>query len=227
MKMIIKPLLAISLVIFSLNSLQAQKKVKVTETSEKINDVKGTALKVIINKSSEKAISKAWKKVMKRYGASVKTKRNEIHASNANISTISEYPIQVFAKIENNKKENNQAFSAIFLNGNIPISKSSDVSGFTAAKKIIEDFANQISKEATTEFMKGEESILSGYNKEIKNIDKETKKANKDIANKKKEIEKLESTVKDNAKKKGELEKKIKTQKGKVKDAKKEVDIYK
>jgi len=227
MKNLIKSLLAMSLVLFSLNSLQAQKKVSVTESAEEINGVKGTALTVIINKSSEKEIIKEWKKTMKRYGASVKTKKNEAYASNANISTISEYPIQIFSKIKNNKKEESQTFSAIFLNGNIPISKSSDVSGFTAAKKIIEDFANQMSKAATTEFMKGQEKMLSTYNKEVKNIEKESKKASKDIEKKKKEIEKLENTVKDNEKRKVELEKKIKDQKNKVKDAKKEVDLYK
>ena len=135
---------------------QAQKGVEVTESTEEINDVNGNALRTIINRADEKTISKEWKKLMKSYKASVKTKGNEVHATEVMVSSISEFPIQVYAQI-NEISETEMELLVIFMNGDRSISSSSDISGYTAAKKIVEDFALQISNEATSAFFENEE----------------------------------------------------------------------
>lgn len=227
MKKIIKVLFTVSLVAFSFSNLQAQKQIQVVEVNEKINNAEGNALQVHINKSSDKVVSKEWKKLMKKNGAKVKTKKRDVFATNATIESISEYPIQVFAKITEDKKENYQTLTVIFLNGNIPISKSVDISGYIAAEKILVDFATRVSKEASLALLKAEEKNLKGYNKELKKLEKTNKKAEKTIKSNIKENKKLEKTLEKNNERIETINKEIKSQSSAVKDAQKEVEEYK
>lgn len=227
MRKIIKGVLAISIVVLCMNNLQAQQKIQVIEVSEKINKVEGNALQVNINNSTDKIVAKEWKKLMKKEKATVKTKKREVYATNATIPSISEYPIQIFAKITTDKKDNSQKLTAIFLNGNIPISKSVDVSGYTAAEKMLVEFATDISKQASLNLLKAEEKKLKSQNKELKNLEKENKKANKTIEKNNKENKKLESTIENNEIQIKKINDEIKSQSSAVKNAKKDVDKYK
>lgn len=226
MKNIIKPILLTAISLSMSITLNAQEKIKVGETTEKINDYSGNALTVVFNRADEKTISKEWKRTMKHYKASTSTKGNEIRATDVSIPSISDYPIQVFAKVKENKDKQN-VFYVIFLNGDQSISSKSDASGYTAAKSIVEGFANSLSKNAAKDYQKTQERLLKNYNKELKSNAKDTKDDQKSIENKQKEIKNLGEDIKKRQKKQEELKKKIETQKGTVKDAEKEVGLYK
>lgn len=205
---------------------QAQKGVEITESTEEINDVNGNALRTIINRADKKTISKEWKKLMKSYKASVKTKGNEVHATEVMVSSISEFPIQVYAQI-NEISETEMELLVIFMNGDRSISSSSDISGYTAAKKIVEDFALQISNEATSAFFENEEDQLKNLEKKLDDLKAEKKKAEKEIEEAKELIKEREYDLKENEKKREETLKSIEAQKQAVKNAKKELEQFK
>src|SRR5690606_35558284 len=99
-KNIFKPLVIASLILSTSISVNAQEKIKVKESNEKINDYSGNALTVVLDRVDEKTIAKEWKKTMKHYKASASTKGNEIIATDVSISSISTFPIQVLAKVK-------------------------------------------------------------------------------------------------------------------------------
>lgn len=204
---------------------QAQKGAEVTESTEEINDFDGNVLRTVINRSDEKTISKEWKRKMKSYKASVKAKKNEIHATEVNISSISEFPIRVYAQI-NEINESQMEFLVMFMNGDRSISSSSDISGYTAAKKIVEEFAQEISNEATSAFFDTEEDRLKELESQLNNLKKEKKKAEKDIEEAKETIKEREYDLSENEKQSKETQKQIEAQKQAVKNAKKELDQF-
>lgn len=205
---------------------QAQKGVEITESTEEINDFDGNVLRTIINRADEKTISKEWKRKMKSYKASVKTKKNEIHATEVNISTISEFPIQVYAQI-NEISDSQKEFLVMFMNGDRSISSSSDISGFTAAKQIVKEFAQEISNDATSAFFENQEDELKGLESKLDDLKKEKKKAEKDIEEAKETIKEREYDLSENEKQSKETQKQIEAQKQAVKNAKKELDQFK
>jgi len=151
---------------------QAQKGIELTESTEEINDFNGNVLRTIINRADEKTISKEWKRKMKDYNASVKTKGNEIHATEVNISTISEFPIQIYAQV-NEISESQMELLVMFMNGDRSISSSSDISGYTAAKQIVKEFTQEISNEATSVFYENEEDRLKDLESKLDDLKKE------------------------------------------------------
>lgn len=205
---------------------QAQKGVNVTESTEKVNDVNGNVLRTVINRADEKTISKEWKKLMKKYKASVSTKKNEVHATEVMISSISEFPIRVYAQI-NEISETEMELLVMFMNGDRSISSSTDVSGYTAAKKIVEDFAVEVSNEATSAFFDNEEDKLKDLEKQLDDLKDEKKKAEKEIEEAKELIKEREYDLKENEKKREETLKSIEAQKQAVKNAKKELEQFK
>lgn len=204
---------------------QAQKGVEITEHAETINGIDGNVLRTIINRADKKTISKEWKRKMKRYKASVKTKSNEVHATEVMIPSISEFPIQVYAQI-NEVSESQMEFLVLFMNGDRDISSSSDISGFTAAKQIVKEFSHEISKEASSAYFKNEEDQLKDLGNKLDDLKKEKKKAEKEIEDAKELIKEREYDLKENEKLREETLKQIDKQKQSVKNAKKELDQF-
>jgi phosphoenolpyruvate-protein kinase (PTS system EI component) len=205
---------------------QAQKDIKITESTEKINDYDGNVLRTVINRADEKTISKEWKRKMKDYDASVNTKKNEIHATEVMISTISEFPIRVYAQV-NEINETQIEFLVMFMNGDRSISSSPDISGFTAAKQIVKEFTNQVSKEATKGYNKTQINLLDDLQKQLKELKNNKKDAEKEIKKAKETIKEKEYELAENEKKREETLKKIEAQKQTVKNANKEMDQFK
>lgn len=217
-----------SLILFSLclsYSAFAQKGTEVTETTANINDINGNALKVVINRADEKTISKEWKRKMKNYDASVKTKSNEVHATEVSISSISEFTIQVYAQI-NEIDETQKEFLAIFMNGDRSISSSSDISGFTAAKEIVKTFAEELSSNATASYFENQEDQLKELEDRLDDLHKKKKKAEEEIEEAKETIKEREYDLKENEKQREKTEKEIEIQKQTLKNAKKELDLF-
>jgi len=211
-------LLLFCLAFIAFGSNYAQEKIKVSETTEDIEGVKGNSLKVTIYRADEKTVAKEWKSTLKSKSGDVDIKGKSVIASDVLIEAISEREISVYALIKV-VNETEIDFYVIFLNGDRAISSAGNPSAFVSAKKIVEDFANSVSKEAAKDNHKEEEKLLKSYNKELENVTQEIEDAKKLIKEKQKEIE-------DNTKKKENLLKQIEEQNKTVKASEKEIGIY-
>jgi len=90
-----KNLFTMLFVILTITSF-AQRKIKVHEENEKIGSGTNNALVATIYESNKDNIEKAWKKLMKDYGAKVNMKK-EIFADDATIKDLSSNTCDLFA----------------------------------------------------------------------------------------------------------------------------------
>ena len=69
------------------------------------------------------------------------------------------------------------------------MSAESDLAGYTAAKSIMRYFANEMSKEATENYLKNQNKLVAGLTKDFKSPVKDDEKEKKDMENAKENIE--------------------------------------
>lgn len=203
----------------------AQSPVKVTETIESIESVNGNALQTTIYRSDSKSILKSFKSLLKGYDGDVDQKKDYLIASEVLISSISEHQIKVYAKTKEIDEKSVSLF-VIFLNGDSPVSSSNDVSSYTAAKEILNDFSRNQSQQATERYFELEEKKLSDLEKDLENLLKEKKKAEKEIEDCKKAINDNEYKIKENIDNQKKVSGKIATQKDLVKTARNEKELF-
>jgi|GEM_PF-5806681 len=105
----------------------------------------------------------------------------------------------------------------MFIKTGVPLNANSDLSGYTAAKSILRNFANKMSKEATEVHYTTQNKIVAGLIKDLEDAKKEQEKAEKAIKEAKEEIKDTKLSIKEktkfidrNKKTKNELSKKIK-----------------
>lgn len=221
-----KKLIPLFTVCLALNVAKAQHATKVNETTESISDASGNALTAIIYKSSDKAIAKDWKSLVKDYDdAEVKTKGTDVYATNVLIKEISEHQIKVYSQVKEINDEEHE-ISVIFMNGDEAISSSNDVAGYTAAKDILYRFANEHSKESTAKFLSLQAKALSKLEKDLKDLKRDKEKAEKEIDDCKKSIKDNEYNLEKNKDEQSDKEKEIDKQKTQVKSAKKTAGIF-
>ena len=147
---------------------------KISETTESIGDLKGNALTIDILRADEKSIQKKWKSIMKSYEGKVKTKGDKIYTSDAKIESISSGNVQINAEI-GNEKNGKREFTVIFQSERGAVSSGSDISGYTAAKNIVENFAKDLSLDASNEYKSIQEGALTKLQKEKAHLEKENK----------------------------------------------------
>ena len=86
--------------------LSFSQKVEVIESTCEFSSGSNNALGITILKSDAKTVQKAWEKLMKNYGAKVKSKK-EIFADDASINSISDNTVDVYAIVNQEKKTGN------------------------------------------------------------------------------------------------------------------------
>lgn len=212
----LKSLLIVISILF-VSEMKAQDKIKVSESSEQIEGVKGNAFKVEIYRSDEKTVAKEWKSEIKGKSGDVDIKGNSVVATDVLIKSISDHEITVYAQVKQ-LDEKTIEFSAIFLNGDRAIS-SSDAGAHLVAKKMVKDFANSVSKEAAKEHHEDQVDLLKDYNKSLEKLTEEIEEANALILLKQQEIE-------ENTTKKEELLLQIEEQSKTVEAAESEIGLY-
>ena len=119
----------------------AQEATTVINKTDNVGSESGNALSTKINRATEKDIIKAWKSKMKDFDSEVKTKNATISATEVKIESIDPNTIEVFAEV---RKSTDQEFEfvVIFIKNGAPLSAERDLSGYTAAKNIVRNFAN-------------------------------------------------------------------------------------
>jgi hypothetical protein len=201
-------LMAIS--VFTFNAV-AQKAVTITETTESIGEESGNALRAVIYGADEKTIFKSWKSIMKNHDAIVKTKKNEMYATEVLISSISDHKISVFAKIKDVDRLSKEVLF-IFKKTDEIVSSSSDISGYTSAKEMVLTFATAVSKKAAEDFLKDAQKTLGKLEGDYEELTKQKQKAEKEIEECKETITNNEYNIQEN----------IKNQKNKIEEIEKQ-----
>jgi len=135
-----KNLFTMLFVILTITSF-AQRKIKVHEENEKIGSGTNNALVATIYESNKDNIEKAWKKLMKDYGAKVNMKK-EIFADDATIKDLSSNTCDLFAFVRKVSDDEFEIVVGVDMGGAY-LSSSEHSSKYKTMEKILKDFAVQ------------------------------------------------------------------------------------
>ena len=163
---------------------------------------------------------------MKDYDGDVKTKSNELRATGVIIESISNPPIEVYFKVKEISETKHEIFVQFKSNGDF-ISRGNDISGYTSAESILNNYATKLSQEASSSYFEDQEKELKTLENTLEKLAREKKKAEKDIEDCKETIKENEYSLEENKKNQISTVKQIEEQKKKVRNAKKEKDIFK
>ncbi|GAB4138500.1 MAG: hypothetical protein Fur0041_13510 [Bacteroidia bacterium] len=218
-----KKLSALLLFLLPLNICFADAiKIKVEEKNENIGGGKHNALVVSIFDAKQEDIEKEWKSKMRGYDAKVSGK-DEIFADNALIKAMGENTMDIYARVE--KVSDNECRLIVgFDLGGAWLSSSQHSNQFKEAKKIVEDFARKLTKDAIDDKRKDEEKKLSKLKDEQSDLEKKNADLKKDIEDYKAKIAKAEEDIKKNEESQAAKKKEIEEQQKKADDVKKRLD---
>ena len=181
--------------------LSFSQKVEVIESTCEFSSGSNNALGITILKSDAKTVQKAWEKLMKNYGAKVKSKK-EIFADDASINSISDNTVDVYAIVNQERKSEDVYLKVAFDLGGAYLSSSQHPDKYKAAEKIMQDFALELIADSYTNVISDKEKELDKMIRnrdKVKNDKEHLEKQNKDYADRieknKKEIEKREKEL--------------------------------
>ena len=180
-------------------------KIKVSETTEEVEQITRTGLSTTIELDA-KYVEKAWQKQLKNYG---KTDNNKgvMTVPVANASAISSSPCRMVSTVKSNGK-GATIWWAIDM-GDAHVTASGHSSAYKGAEKILHDFAAQCYRDDINDQIKDAEKAL---NTSTKNHDKEVREGEnlvKDVEKNKQEKINLEQKLKENAQELEQLQKDI------------------
>src|ERR1700739_1152613 len=156
------------------SALSWGQKIQVHEQMEDIGGGKNNALVVTIYGADEGDVEKAWKSMMKDYGAKVSSEKGGImKGSNAIIKEMGDKPIDLYARFDN-KKEEIELVVAFDLGGAY-LSSSAHADKYKVAEKIMHDFGVKMTAEAITEKQKTQQKALDKLTSQEKDLEKENK----------------------------------------------------
>lgn len=178
------------------------------------------AYTVMLASSNKKDVEKAWSKYMKEYKGKTKKqkKTNEYLTDNAQISTMSDNTVDVYAQLQ--ELGNETQMSVWFDLGGAFVNAETHPEASATANNILTGFARSIQKKNIEEQLKVEEKAEKKIGDELKKNEKELKNLEKDIENYKKKIKEAEAQIVANKEAKIEIESRMATQKEKVGEVK-------
>lgn len=177
--------------------LFAQSKIEIKEQTDDIGGSNHNALVVKIFQCKDELVLKEWKSMMKDFDAKISQKK-ELFADNALIKDMSENTVDVYAKTEMTA-DGDVIFSVGFDLGGAYMSSSQHPKEFKAAKKIIIEFAKDLSEKGFKERVKLEEKNLITLTKQKEFMNKENETLQKDIEIYKDKIARSEEKIKTNS----------------------------
>lgn len=203
-------LLAFALCVSGLN---AQKKVEVRESNEKIGGGSNNALTVMIYIDDKDAVEKAWKSKMKDLGAKVSTKE-DMFGDDAKTKAMGPNTFDMYARAEVVKGEGIKLIVAVDLGGAF-MSSSKHSDQYKVFRDILYEFAVKLTKDHLADNAAVEEKKLSKLEDQQKDLEKDNKDLKGDIEDYKKKIAEAEDKIKKNEeeqkKKKSEIDEQKKT----------------
>jgi len=173
-------------------------KIDVKEGNEKLGGAFHNALTVVIYEADAPMILKAWKKIMKDSDAKVKNSDDEIFADNATFTDVSPNTVDVYASIQ--KENEGIRFSVAFDLGGTYLSAEQNSGGFRAAKKMVYQYALEVTKEALQQQIKNMESDIKKMEWKENDLQTENDHLHRDIDTYKEKIIKAEKDLQANLK---------------------------
>lgn len=176
-----------------INLCMAQK-VKVSETSEKIDEIPRTGMSTLIELDNKK-VEKAWEKQLKSYGK-VTSSKGTYTIPVANVPGVSSQPCIVTSVVKTSGKGTLIWWSIDM--GKEHVTSSGSPSAYKAAEKILNDFALQCYRDDVNEQIEEAEKALSSA---VKAQEKEVKEGEglvRDVERNKQEKATLEQKLKQN-----------------------------
>lgn len=177
-------------------SIFAQSKIEIKEQTEDIGGGNHNALVVKIFQSKDEIVLKEWKTIMKDFDAKILQKK-ELFADNALIKDMSENTVDLYAKTEMNA-DGDVLFTVGVDLGGAYLTSSQHPKEFKAIKRIITDFAKDLSEKGFKEKVKLEEKALITLTKQKEFMNKENETMQRDIELYKEKIIKAEESIKAN-----------------------------
>ncbi len=192
------------LVIFLLAStVLFSQKISVGETTERIGGSRNNAFVVQIHQVSEKEVEREFRNYLRSSNAKVSRKRGELRGENANIPSISDRPINIYAKIKDVNNNSVELTVAFDLGGTF-LSSGMHPSQTDRAKDILRNFSKDITANAFSQILRDEERSLSRQERaqskavrEKDNLEKVNERMKRDIERNEKKIESLDKKIKD------------------------------
>ena len=181
-------------------------KIEVKESNEKIGNGSNNALVVTIYEADPSDIEKEWRSLMKDFNAKTSTK-DGVFADNATIKSFGgNGTVDVYAKTEKGKEKETKFIVAFDLGGAY-LSSSQHAQQFKEAKKMVNDFALKMTKEAIAGQLKAAQKLLDKLNDNQKDLVDKKRDLEVDIDDFKNKIKKAEDEI---AKNKDAQDKKLK-----------------
>lgn len=174
----------------------SQSRIEVKEQTEDIGGGNHNALVVKIYQCSEEEVIKEWKSLMKDYDGKITVKK-EVFADNVKIKDMSDNTFDVFARAEANT-DGDVILIAGFDLGGAYMGSSQHPKEFKAAKRILMDFAKDLSEKGFKHRLKNEEKALILMGKQKDFTIKESENMQRDIENYREKILKAEEKIKQN-----------------------------
>lgn len=174
-------------------SVSAQK-VEVREANEKIGDGSHNALVVTIYDAKPDDILDEWKSKMRGYDAKTSTK-DGVFADNAVIKSMGNNTIDIYARVEKIKEGESKLIVGFDLGG-AWLNSSQHGDQYKEARKIVQEFAVKITKEAIAGQLKEQQKKLDGLADDQKDLEKDNGKLKSDIEDYKAKIKKAEEDIK-------------------------------
>ncbi|HRZ41645.1 MAG TPA: hypothetical protein P5228_02965 [Bacteroidales bacterium] len=166
--------------------------ISVTHVQAFIANGTNNALAVNVPEANSREVSDAWKKFMKKKGATL-TGLTEILAENARFDVISPDLMDVYAIF--NQKEGFVEMIVAFKTGTGFIYPATSPVAYGAAEKIVKDFAMKQARDGIGQRLAGEKSELKKLSNKEKKFRKQEKKLNKQIAKYNRKIDKARKEI--------------------------------
>ena len=168
-------------------------KISVHEQSEDLGKGKNNALVVTIYGADESDVEKAWKSLMKDYGAKVSNSKGIYFAQNAVIKDMGDKPIDIYARFDIKKGEIDLVVS--FDLGGAFLSATQHPDKYKIAEKLMHDFAVTTTADAISEKQKVQQKALDKLTGQEKDLEKENKNLNGDIEDYQNRIKKDQDAI--------------------------------
>ncbi|MEM1322048.1 MAG: hypothetical protein AAGG75_17440 [Bacteroidota bacterium] len=195
-----KPLtFIIALLFFSFAAL-AQIQVEVAEEERAMNLGLNMACIITLENASEKDAEKTWTKFMKRYGKKTKKvkKSDEYLTDNATVNGMSNNTVDVYATFD--QQGDDVELSVWYDLGGAYLSSNTHPDRFEAANKMLNDYANQMAKQAVERELENQEKSLKAMAGDLKKMQKDKTSMENDISKYEKKIEEAKAGIAQNLK---------------------------
>ncbi len=195
----IRKILTTTLLIASISVFSQE--IKIKEGSESFDNGSHNALSVTVYVPDLSKVQHEWKSQMKDYGYnSANDKGKEYVFDNVKFKSLSNNPMDVYAKFEEQKDDKSVKMWVAYDMGGDYISSSKHSSKYDFMKKMMKEFAIKTSKDYVEDQLKEATKILTKAQDKEKDLEKDNKDLDKEIVNYKEKIKKSEDDIAKNKK---------------------------